>query len=64
MTLRTLLACLALSLCALACGSNDEARCQDADSDGHDGYDAAACPGGDDRCDADPHNWTESGCAS
>ncbi|MBN2497840.1 MAG: hypothetical protein JXR96_24815, partial [Deltaproteobacteria bacterium] len=40
------------------------AGCTDSDGDGHDGHDATACPGGDDRCDADPDNWTASGCAS
>jgi hypothetical protein len=37
--------------------------CEDLDGDGHDGYDEAVCPLGDDRCDDDPANWTVGGCA-
>jgi hypothetical protein len=42
--------------------------CVDIDSDGHDAYDSALCPTGDDNCDAAgfpfADNWTTAGCST
>lgn len=64
--------CLADDECPESTYCTDEAYCRgieeitpecvDADGDGHAGYDAAHCSFGPDRCDDDPHNWTETGC--
>jgi Prolyl oligopeptidase family/Putative metal-binding motif len=62
-SLRAFVPLAASGLCVAAEDATQLIGCQDEDEDGFEGYDEITCPTGEDSCDDDINNWTETGCS-